>query len=483
MGAFSLAATVALRCPTTVSLHRERTSNPMIKRKALLAAGMTTALAAALVGCTNNNGGSGGGGGSGASKSNCTNDIKVKDVPVVTYWGWLPDTAETVDNFNESNDDVQVCWSNAGQGGDEYTKLSTSLESKSGAPDIVQIEYDWLNSFLIQGGLVDMTEHGIEDYKDNFTEGAWRDVSSGDGVYAVPVDLGPVGMWYRADIFEENGIAIPTTWDEYAAAAEQLNTATGGAVKIGNFAPNGAGQHYAFLDQAGAVPFEFDNGNPTEITINHNDDATKTVYEYWLDLVDRGLVGTDQAWTPEFSTALASGKYATAVYPVWYNAHIPDFEDPEAGAVWRAAPIPQWDAANPVQVNWGGSTLAVTTQASDAALATKVAAELYNTEERQKLGVEKGGLFLAMPEMIESDYFKDLEYEFFGGQKFNGEFFAQAAIDYEGVMFSPFSQYYYDESQRLLSEAIEGNMTAAEAADELQKSLETYATEQGFTLN
>ena len=136
----------------------------MTRKRALLAAGMTTALAAALVGCTagNGNGGGGGGGGAGASKSSCSNEIKVKDVPVVTYWGWLPDTEQTVDNFNETNDDVQICWSNAGQGGDEYTKLSTSLQSKSGAPDIVQIEYDWLNSFLIQGGLVDMTEHGIE---------------------------------------------------------------------------------------------------------------------------------------------------------------------------------------------------------------------------------------------------------------------------------------------------------------------------------
>lgn len=468
---------------TTVSLHRERTGNHMTRKKALLAAGMTTALAAALVGCTAGNGGNGGGGGgSGASKTNCTNDIKVKDVPVVTYWGWLPDTAETVDHFNESNDDVQICWSNAGQGGDEYTKLSTSLQSKSGAPDIVQVEYDWLNSFLIQGGLVDMTEYGINDYKDSFTEGAWRDVSSGDGVYAVPVDLGPLGMWYRADVFEEYGIALPTTWDEYAAAAEQLNTASGGAVKIGNFAPNGAGQHTAFLDQAGAAPFEFDNSKPTEIGINHNDEASKQVYEYWLDLVDRGLVGTDQAWTPEFNTALGGGKYATALYPVWYSVHIPGFEDVEEGAVWRAAPLPQWDTASPKQVNWGGSTLAVTTQATEPELATKVAAELYADEERQKLGVEVGGLFLAYPEMIESDYFLDQEYEFYGNQQINKEIFAQAALDYEGVQFSPFSQFYYDESQRLLSEAIAGNLTASEAADELQKSLEAYATEQGFTL-
>ncbi|MET1052496.1 MAG: extracellular solute-binding protein [Mycetocola sp.] len=456
----------------------------MTRKKALLAAGMTTALAAALVGCSAGNGGSGSGGsGSGASKTNCTNDIMVEDVPIVTYWGWLPDSAETVDHFNENNDDVQVCWSNAGQGGDAYTKLSTSLQSKSGAPDIVQVEYDWLNSFLIQGGLVDMTEYGIDEYTANYTEGALRDVSSGDGVYAVPVDLGPVGMWYRADIFEEYGIEIPTTWDEYAAAAEALDAATGGDVKIGNFAPNGAGQHTAFLDQAGAVPFEFDNSNPTEITINHNDEASKKVYEYWLDLVDRGLVGTDQAWTPEFTTTLGAGGYATAVYPVWYSVHIAAFENPEEGAVWRAAPIPQWDTANPKQVNWGGSTLAVTTQATEPELATRVAAELYADEDRQKLGVEVGGLFLAYPEMIESDYFLDQEYEFFGGQQINKEIFAQAALDYEGVQFSPFSQFYYDESQRLLSDAIAGNITASEAADQLQESLETYATEQGFTLN
>ncbi|UWX97724.1 extracellular solute-binding protein [Arthrobacter zhaoxinii] len=454
----------------------------MIKGKGLLAAGITTALAAAMVGCSNDSGGNSSAGGDGASKTNCTNEIKVKDVPVVTYWAWFEDTAQTVDNFNNSHDDVQICWSNAGQGADAYTKLSTSLQSKSGAPDIVQIEYDWLNSFLLQDGLVDMTEYGIEEYKDNYTEGAWRDVSSGDGVYAVPVDLGPVGLWYRQDLFEKYSIPIPTTWDEYAAAAEQLAAASGGETLIGNFAPNGQGQHYAFLDQAGAVPFDFDNGNPTEISINHNDDASKKVFDYWIDLVDRDLVGTDQAWTPEFSTALGSGRYATAIYPVWYNIHIPALEGADTDAVWRAAPIPQWDAANPKQVNWGGSTLGVTVQADDAELATKVAAELYEPQENKELGVEVGGLFLADPEMIESAYFQDRPYDFYGGQQLNKEVFGPAALEYKGVTFSPFTQFYYDESQRLLSEAIDGSMSADEAADELQASLEAYATEQGFTL-
>lgn len=57
---------------------------------------MATALAAALVGCT-----AGNGCGGGASKTNCANDIEVKDVPVVTCWGWLPDTEQTVAHFQE----------------------------------------------------------------------------------------------------------------------------------------------------------------------------------------------------------------------------------------------------------------------------------------------------------------------------------------------------------------------------------------------
>ncbi|MFP7834539.1 ABC transporter substrate-binding protein [Marisediminicola sp. LYQ134] len=451
----------------------------MLTKRTLLAAGLTTVVAAGLVGCSS---GGGSGGGAGASDTNCSNDIMVDDVPIVTYWAWLEDSAETIDNFNSSHDDVQICWTNAGQGGDVYSKLATTIQSNSGAPDMLQIEYDWLNSFVIQDGLVDMAEYGIDEYESNYTPGAWRDVSSGDGVYAVPVDLGPVGMWYREDLFEANDIAIPTTWDEYAQAAEELDAATDGAVKIGNFAPNGQGQHLAFLDQAGAAPFDFDSANLTEIGINANDDASKQVFDYWIDLVDRGLVGTDQAWTPEFNTKLGTGEYATAVYPVWYNIHIPSFEDADPDAVWRAAPIPQWDAANPVQVNWGGSTLAVTTQAEDPELATRVAAELYEPQENKELAVEVGGVFLAQPDMIESDYFQGREYDFYGGQQINQEIFSPAALDYDGVTYSPFTQFYYDEMQRLLSEAIAGEMTADEAADGLQESLETYAGEQGFTL-
>ena len=45
--------------------------------------------------------------------------------------------------------------------------------------------------------LVDISDYGYADVKDNFSEGAWKDVSVGDGVYGAPIDGGPMGMIYR----------------------------------------------------------------------------------------------------------------------------------------------------------------------------------------------------------------------------------------------------------------------------------------------
>ena len=54
--------------------------------------------------------------------------------------GLVPRLREVVDLFNENHDDVQICWTNAGQGNDEYTKFSTAIEAGSGAPDVIMLE-------------------------------------------------------------------------------------------------------------------------------------------------------------------------------------------------------------------------------------------------------------------------------------------------------------------------------------------------------
>lgn len=441
-----------------------------MKSKLLAGAAVTAVAAVALTGCTG-----------GEPEASCTNKIVNAEATQVSVWAWYPAFEEVVDVFNESHDDVQICWTNAGQGNDEYTKFSTAIEAGSGAPDVIMLESEVLSSFSIRDALVDLTEYGADDVASDYTEGAWKDVSSGDAVYAIPVDGGPMGMLYRQDILDQYGIAVPTTWDEFAAAAQALKDAGAPGV-LADFPTNGRAYNQALFAQAGSVPFEYDNAKPTEIGINVNDQGSKDVLAYWEGLVDAGLVATDDAFTADYNTKLVDGSYAIYVAAAWGPGYLGGLSDADADAVWKAAPVPQWDAANPVQINWGGSTFAVTSQSKNPEAAAVVATEVFGTEEAWKIGIEEAALFPLWKPVLDSDYFRDLEYPFFGGQQINKDVFLPAASGYTGFTFSPFQNYAYDQLTEQQFAMVQGEKDSATALDDLQASLEKYATEQGFTL-
>lgn len=418
----------------------------------------------------------------GAAEATCTNEIVKPDATQVSVWAWYPAFEDVVDAFNNSHDDVQICWTNAGQGNDEYTKFSTSIESGSGAPDVIMLEAEVLSSFSIRKALVDLSEFGAADVKNDYTEGAWKDVSSGDAVYAIPVDGGPMGMLYRKDILDKYGIEPPTTWDEFAVAAQKLKDAGAPGV-LANFPPNGRAFTQALFAQAGSQPFVYDSAKPQELGIDVNDEGSKKVLSYWEDLASKDLVAVDEAFTADYNTKLVDGTYAIYVAAAWGPGYLQGLEGTQEGAEWRAAPVPQWDTASPTQINWGGSTFAVTEQAKDKEAAATVAKEVFGTEEAWKIGIEKAALFPLWRPILESDYFRDLEYPFFGGQQINNDVFLDAAAGYKGFTFSPFQNYAYDQlQQQVTAVVVDGSTTSDKALDDLQAALEKYATDQSFTL-
>ena len=48
----------------------------------------------------------------------------------------------------------------------------------------------------------------------------YKSKEKGDGLYELPVELNIEGFWYNKKIFADNGIAVPTTWDEVLKIAE-----------------------------------------------------------------------------------------------------------------------------------------------------------------------------------------------------------------------------------------------------------------------
>ncbi|MBL7255635.1 extracellular solute-binding protein [Actinoplanes sp. LDG1-01] len=418
-----------------------------------------------------------------AKPTNCTNKIVNEAAPRVLVWAWYPNMAKVVDNFNNQHTDVQVCWTNAGQGQPEYEKFQTAISAKKGAPDVIMLEADQLVGFEIQDALVDLAPFGANDVKKNFSEGAWKDVSQGEAVYAIPVDGGPMALIYRTDVFDKYKIQPPKTWDEYAQAAAKVKAA-GGPV-FGDFGSNVPAVTTALMIQKGAQPFVYNLADKQKITIKLDDQATKDVLTYWGDLATKGLVGKEDQFTTDYIAGMVGGKYATYVSAAWAPGYLTG-SGVGAGkdkGKFAVAPLPQWDPANPVSVNWGGSAFAVTSQAADKALAAKVAMGIYADDASLTDGWKTQTIFPLNQGVLKSDEFVNAKVDFFSGQTANKDIYIPAENAYKGAVYSPFTVFYYAQLQAQIVKILGGKTTGAQAATDLHNQIVEYAKSQGFTVS
>src|SRR6185312_880943 len=198
----------------------------------------------------------------------------------------------------------------------------------------------------------------------------------------------------------------------------------------------------------------------------------------------KGLVGTQDQFTPEYISGVINGKYATYISAAWAPGYLTGAgvgKGQDTGK-FAVAPLPQWDPANPVQVNWGGSAFSVTKQAKKPELAAKVAYGLYADKESLTDGWTNQIIFPLNLTALKDPAFVDLKVAFFDGQQANKEVYLPAAEAYKGVAYAPFGQYYLDAMTKQVSEIIKGSVTGSQAADKLQEDVAKYAKEQGFTV-
>jgi multiple sugar transport system substrate-binding protein len=396
----------------------------------------------------------------------------------IKVWAWYPAFQPVVDLFNATHTDIKIEWTNAGTGQDQYTKLQTALKAGKGAPDVVMLEFQELPTFQLTKHLVDMGKYGANDIKGDYVDWAWKQVSNGDSVYAIPVDAGPMAMLYRQDVFDRYQLTVPKTWDEFKQQAQKLKAASPKSFMT-DFGANDGGFMTGLLWQAGARPFDYTAAQAPNIGVNVDDTAAKKVMTYWEEMVDSGLADTTAFATTDFYNGLGSAKYATYLAAGWGPGYLQSIAKSTAGK-WRAAPLPQWTAGGNDQGDWGGSSFAVTDQARYPRQATRVAMEIFGAnKDAWKIGIDQAFLFPTATPILEWGYFLDKEYEFFGGQKVN-EVFVPAYNGIGEFEWSPFNSYYFSQLTTAMGQAVEKKTSWPAALDTVQKNLSTYASQQGF---
>jgi multiple sugar transport system substrate-binding protein len=395
----------------------------------------------------------------------------------LTFWTWVPDIQKEVDMFTAKYPAIKVKVVNAGQGEPQYTKLRTALKAGTGAPDAVQIEFQYIPTFSLTKSLVDLRPYGAEATKDKFVGWTWAQVTGPNGeIWAYPQDTGPMGMLYRADLFEKYGIEVPKTWEEFAAAARKLHAADPD-VYLTNLASNQNGAYMGLLWQAGAKPFA--TTGPESVTVNLNDEASKKVGTYWGDLISEGVVSADADFTDPWYQALNRGKYATWLTAAWGPVFLQSSAASTKGK-WRAAPLPQWAAGENRAGNWGGSTTAVVTGTKNPIAAAKFA-EFLNTDPAvTKRFATEQFLFPATTALLEDPEFTGQKPEFYGGQTVNQVFSEISGTVDTQFQWPPFLDQAVNDWDETVGKSFADKSDTGAALDQWQQRVTDYAKNQGF---
>ncbi|MFD6289857.1 ABC transporter substrate-binding protein, partial [Streptomyces sp. NPDC060205] len=390
----------------------------------------------------------------------------------VTVWAWEPTLKTVAADFQKKYPKVKINLVAERSGDKHYTALSNAISAEKGVPDVAQVEYFALGQYALTKGLSDLAPYGADKLKSKYTAGPWNAVTQGsDKVWGLPMDSGPMALYYNKKIFDKFKIAVPTTWDEYLDAARKLHKADP-KVYIANDAGD-AGLTTSLLWQAGSRPYKVDG---TKVSVNFDDAGAKKYTDIWQKLIDEKLVAPINGWTDDWYKGLGDGTLATLPSGAWMPANFVTGV-PNAAGDWRAAPMPAWTKGDKASAENGGSSLTVPELGKNKELAYAFV-EYANSGAGVQSRVKEGA-FPATNAELQADSFLNTEFEYFGGQKANEIFADSAANVADDWSYLPFQQYANSIFNDTVGKAYVGNTKLTDGLKSWQDASVKYGKEQG----
>jgi N,N'-diacetylchitobiose transport system substrate-binding protein len=268
-------------------------------------------------------------------------------------------------------------------------KLTTSLSSDSETPDVVEIGNTQAPTFTAAGAFADVSsdlaDWGGDDLLPGFVEGAQVDGKT----YAVPYYAGSKYIFYRKDLLDAAGIAVPTTMEEFVQAAIDLKKATPDPANFSGFWLPGQ-------DWRNGVAFVWDAGG--DLAVQDGDawqGALSTPesiagLETVQTLMEQASGAAKDGNEENPQTPFCNGEVGMMSAPGWVTGLI---EDPDAGCPDMMANVgvfalPGSDGS-PAPVLLGGSDLAISAKSENQDLARDAVA-LMLSDDYQKLMAAAG---------------------------------------------------------------------------------------------
>ena len=148
----------------------------------------------------------------------------------VLHWWTAGGEAKAVGVLQEEFAENGGSWTDmpvAGGGGDAAMTALRARVLSGNAPTAVQLKGPAIQEWYEEGVLADISSVAeAEGWADILPASIAGHMKCEDTWCAAPVNVHRVDwIWANADVLESNGIEMPTTWDEFNAAAEKLQEA------------------------------------------------------------------------------------------------------------------------------------------------------------------------------------------------------------------------------------------------------------------
>ena len=190
-----------------------------------------------------------------------------------------------IKGFEAQNPDIKVTWNLF-----DHEGYKTSIRNflTADAPDLA----NWYagNRMLpyVNAGLFEPVDDVWEAHGLNESLASSAGSMTIDGKkWGVPYTYYQWGVYYRQDIFEQHGIAVPTNWDEFKAAGETLKSNGVTPITIGTKYLWTAGGVFDYLNlRTNGYDFHM---SLTKGEVPWTDDRVRATMANWKELLDAGF--------------------------------------------------------------------------------------------------------------------------------------------------------------------------------------------------
>lgn len=331
--------------------------------------------ALALAGCAGNNNEDE------APAATGTNSEQPQEGREISLWLAGEDTPDNLieflkTEFNEKTGSSlkveQVGW------GELIPRLQTALSSPEQTPAVVEIGNTQVATFASVGAFADLTDHIDELGGSNLGPQGFIDAGTFDGNnFALPYYWGSRYVFYNTELLEEADVEVPTTLEEFNAAAVRLNTSDFSGMWLG-------GQDWRnsiswVFANGGDIAVEEDGKWVGKLSSPESIKGLEQLQDLYTNGTNAGSDTTDaDLWVP-----FNEEKSAMFMAPGWARWSI-ELDESKVGAM--ALPGVSGDAA---PVFAGGSNIAVSKASPDQDLALELMKIIFS-DDYQKMLAENG---------------------------------------------------------------------------------------------